>query len=214
MDSIRNAPSLNEIFPSDNYLLGNGLGARNNFAVGYYTDGAELLEEILNKIRLETEKCESFQGFQCFHSLGGGTGSGLTSLLLKSLRDEYSSEKAVIATFTVLPSKKTEVCVVEPYHVVLAMNHLIEYANETFIFDNEALFDICQRKFSIEKPNYNDFNEMIVSTMKGLTSAFRFPPSRDSNKQFLDYRRIAENLLPNPRLHFFHIRTFTFEVLY
>lgn len=41
-----------------------------------YTEGAELVESILDVLRQQVEQCESFQGFQIIHSLGGGTGSG------------------------------------------------------------------------------------------------------------------------------------------
>ena len=41
-----------------------------------YTEGAELVESILDVLRQQVENCDSFQGFQIIHSLGGGTGSG------------------------------------------------------------------------------------------------------------------------------------------
>lgn len=45
-----------------------------------YTEGAELVESILDVLRQQVEQCESFQGFQIIHSLGGGTGSGVQFL--------------------------------------------------------------------------------------------------------------------------------------
>lgn len=49
--------------------------------------GAELIDPILDIVRRQSEGCEALQGFQIIHSLGGGTGAGLGSLLLSKLRE-------------------------------------------------------------------------------------------------------------------------------
>ena len=59
----------------DNFVSGRG-GAANNWAKGHYTDGAELVDNIMEIVRRESEQCDCLQGFQLTHSLGGGTGSG------------------------------------------------------------------------------------------------------------------------------------------
>lgn len=38
-------------------------------------------------VRLQSERCDALQGFQMIHSLGGGTGAGLGSLLLGKFRE-------------------------------------------------------------------------------------------------------------------------------
>ena len=61
--------------------------AANNFSRGYNTVGRDMLNETMNRIRKEAERCEQrAQGFLIFHSLGGGTGSGFTSLLTNELQ--------------------------------------------------------------------------------------------------------------------------------
>lgn len=72
------------MFRPDNIITGCG-GAGNNWAKGYYTEGAELIEGIVDVIRREAESCHSLQGFQMTHSIGGGTGSGLGSLVLSKV---------------------------------------------------------------------------------------------------------------------------------
>ena len=47
---------------------------------------------ILDSIRKQTEMCTSFAGFFIFHSMGGGTGSGLTTLLMQKLAGEYGKK--------------------------------------------------------------------------------------------------------------------------
>merc|ERR1712032_1539293 len=55
-------------------------GAGNNWAKGHYTEGAELIDSVLDVVRKEAEGCDCLQGFQVTHSLGGGTGSGMGTL--------------------------------------------------------------------------------------------------------------------------------------
>lgn len=76
----------------------------NNWAKGHYTEGAELVESVLDVVRKESEACDSLQGFQLAHSLGGGTGSGMGTLLLSKIREEYPDR--IMNTFSVFPSPK------------------------------------------------------------------------------------------------------------
>ncbi|XP_015427835.1 PREDICTED: tubulin beta-4B chain [Myotis davidii] len=46
-------------------------GAGNNWAKGHYTEGAELVDSVLDVVRKECENCDCLQGFQLTHSLGG-----------------------------------------------------------------------------------------------------------------------------------------------
>ena len=45
-------------------------GAGNNWAKGHYTEGAELVDGVMDVVRKEAENCDSLQGFQLTHSLG------------------------------------------------------------------------------------------------------------------------------------------------
>ena len=102
MDAVRSGP-LGKLFQSDNFIAGKS-GAGNNWAKGYLTQGAELVESVLDVIRRETEKCDCLQGFQLTHSLGGGTGSGMGTLLINRLREIYPDR--IVNSFSVLPSPK------------------------------------------------------------------------------------------------------------
>lgn len=57
-------------------------------------------------VRKEGELCDSIQGFQIVHSIGGGTGSGLGSLVLNSLSEEFPDR--ILCTYTVIPSPEVE----------------------------------------------------------------------------------------------------------
>merc|ERR550519_397813 len=75
-EAIRNDDSIKNLI-NEARMLNGANGAGNNWAKGHYTEGAELVEDSLEAIRTENEKCDASQGFQLFHSLGGGTGSGM-----------------------------------------------------------------------------------------------------------------------------------------
>merc|ERR1712050_337593 len=85
-------------------------GAGNNWAKGHYTEGAELIDSVLDVVRKEAEGCDCLQGFQMCHSLGGGTGSGMGTLLIAKVREEYPDR--IMETFSVIPSPKVSDTVV------------------------------------------------------------------------------------------------------
>lgn len=102
MDSVKCGP-YGSLFRPDNFAYGH-TGAGNNWAKGHYTDGAELIDSVLELVRKESEACECLQGFQVVHSLGGGTGSGMGTLLLSKIREEFPDR--IVCTFSTYPSPK------------------------------------------------------------------------------------------------------------
>ncbi|XP_035828312.1 tubulin beta-4B chain [Aplysia californica] len=138
MDSIRSGP-FGQIHRPDNFIFGQS-GAGNNWAKGHYTEGAELVDSVLDVARKEAESCDCLQGFQLAQSLGGGSGSGLGTLIISKVREEYPDR--IMTTFSIVPSPKVSDVVVEPYNATLAMHQLVENTDMTYIIDNEALYDI------------------------------------------------------------------------
>jgi tubulin beta len=100
IDSVR-ASQYGGLFRPDNFVFG-ASGAGNNWAKGHYTEGAEMVDSILDVIRKEVENTDCMQGFQLCHSLGGGTGSGLGTLLLSKIRESYP-DRVCIACVSTLP---------------------------------------------------------------------------------------------------------------
>merc|ERR1711957_989038 len=122
MDSVRAGP-FGQLFRPDNFVFGQ-TGAGNNWAKGHYTEGAELIDSVLDVVRKEAEGCDCLQGFQVTHSLGGGTGSGMGTLLISKIREEYPDR--MMCTFSVMPSPKVSDTVVEPYNATLSVHQLVE----------------------------------------------------------------------------------------
>jgi len=194
MDTLKAGP-LGNLFKPDNYCFAQS-GAGNNWAKGHYTEGAELVDQVLEVARKEAEACECIQGFQLTHSLGGGTGSGMGTLLISKMKEEYPDR--LFSTFSVFPSPKVSDTVVEPYNTVLSIHQLIEHTDMTYVIDNEALYDISFRTLKLQTPTYGDLNHLVSLTMSGITTCFRFPGQLNA-----DLRKLATNMVPFPRLHFF-----------
>jgi len=194
MDVIKGSAS-GTLYKVDNMVFGNN-GAGNNWAKGHYTEGAELVESVLDRVRLEIEQCDSPQGFQVFHSLGGGTGSGMGTLLLLKIRDGYPDR--ITTTYSIYPSPKVSDTVVEPYNAVLSSHQLLENSDETFIVDNEALYNINHNVLQNKQPTYQELNQLISQATCGITASLRFPGKLNG-----DLRKLGVNLVPFPRLHFF-----------
>ncbi|XP_050360178.1 tubulin beta chain-like [Nymphalis io] len=194
MDSVRSGP-YGQLFRPDNFVFGQS-GAGNNWAKGHYTEGAELVDAVLDVIRKEAEGCDCLQGFQLTHSLGGGTGSGMGTLLLSKIREEYPDR--IMNTFSVVPSPKVSEVVLEPYNATLSVHQLVENTDMSFCIDNEALYNICFRTLRLSSPGYGDLNHLISLTMSGVTTCLRFPGQLNA-----DLRKLAVNMVPFPRLHFF-----------
>ncbi|PPD81009.1 hypothetical protein GOBAR_DD22058 [Gossypium barbadense] len=171
MDSIRTGP-YGQIFRPDNFVFGQS-GAGNNWAKGHYTEGAELIDSVLDVVRKEAENCDCLQGFQMCHSLGGGTGSGMGTLLISKIREEYPDR--MMLTFSVFPSPKVSDTVVEPYNATLSVHQLVENADECMVLDNEALYDICLRTLKLTTPSFGDLNHLISATMSGVTCCLAIP---------------------------------------
>ncbi|VEN59769.1 unnamed protein product [Callosobruchus maculatus] len=194
MDSVRSGP-YGQLFRPDNFVFGQS-GAGNNWAKGHYTEGAELVDSVLDVVRKEAESCDCLQGFQLTHSLGGGTGSGMGTLLISKIREEYPDR--IMNTYSVVPSPKVSDTVVEPYNATLSVHQLVENTDETYCIDNEALYDICFRTLKLTTPTYGDLNHLVSLTMSGVTTCLRFPGQLNA-----DLRKLAVNMVPFPRLHFF-----------
>lgn len=162
-----------------------------------------------------------------FNAVGGGTGSGLGSLLLERLSVDFGKKSKL--GFTIYPSPQvllpqilifvlTEMwvllqiyitfkllffwfqvstAVVEPYNSVLSTHSLLEHTDVVVLLDNEAIYDICRRSLDIERPTYTNLNRLISQTISSLTTSLRFDGAIN-----VDITEFQTNLVPYPRIHF------------
>merc|ERR1712025_758799 len=120
----------------------------------------EIVDLCLDRIRRLADNCTGLQGFLFFNSVGGGTGSGLGSLLLERLSVDYGKKSKL--GFTVYPSPQISTAVVEPYNSVLSTHSLLEHTDVAVMLDNEAIYDICRRSLDIERPTYVNLNRLVA----------------------------------------------------
>jgi tubulin alpha len=169
--------------------------AANNYARGHYTVGKEIVDTALDRIRKLADNCTGLQGFLVFSSVGGGTGSGLGSLLLERLSVDYGKKSKL--GFTVYPSPQVSTSVVEPYNSVLSTHSLLEHTDVAVMLDNEAIYDICRRSLGILRPTYSNLNRLIAQVVSSLTASLRFDGALN-----VDINEFQTNLVPYPRIHF------------
>ncbi|KAK2702669.1 hypothetical protein QYM36_018725 [Artemia franciscana] len=121
--------------------------AANKYSRGKNTIGKEIVDIDLDRLCKLADHCCGLQGFLIFHSFGGGTGSGFTSLLMKHLIVDYG--KKFKLEFAVYSAPLVSTAVVEPYNSILTTHTTLEYSDCAFMVDNEAIYDICPRYLDI-----------------------------------------------------------------
>ncbi|XP_033635077.1 tubulin alpha-1A chain-like [Asterias rubens] len=169
--------------------------AANNYARGHFTVGKCIVDKVLDRIRKLADNCNGLQGFLIFHSFGGGTGSGFTSLLMERLSVDYGKKPKL--EFAIYPSPNLASAVVEPYNGVLSTHTIIEHSDCAFMVDNEAIYDICKRNMDIDKQTFTNVNRLIAQIVSSITASLRFDGSLN-----VDLTEFQTNLVPYPRIHF------------
>ncbi|CAB1336662.1 unnamed protein product, partial [Coregonus sp. 'balchen'] len=141
------------------------------------------------------DQCTGLQGFLVFHSFGGGTGSGFTSLLMERLSVDYGKKSKL--EFSIYPAPQVSTAVVEPYNSILTTHTTLEHSDCAFMVDNEAIYDICRRNLDIERPTYTNLNRLISQIVSSITASLRFDGALN-----VDLTEFQTNLVPYPRIHF------------
>ncbi|XP_008005486.2 tubulin epsilon chain isoform X2 [Chlorocebus sabaeus] len=184
-------------------------GSGNNWAVGHRVFGSLYQDQILEKLRKSAEHCDCLQCFFIIHSMGGGTGSGLGTFLLKMLEDEFPEVYRFVTS--IYPSVE--------YHLY----PLFLIASLPMFFPQKSLFDIISKidlmvnsgklgttvkpkslvtsssgalKTQHKKP-FDAMNNIVANLLLNLTSSARFEGSLN-----MDLNEISMNLVPFPQLHY------------
>ena len=193
MDEIRTG-TYKQLFHPEQMVSGKE-DAANNYARGHYTVGKEIVDLVLDRIRKLADNCTGLQGFLIFHSFGGGTGSGFTSLLMERLSVDYGKKAKL--EFAIYPAPQVATAVVEPYNSTLCAHTTLEHSDCAFMVDNEAIYDICRRNLDIERPSYTNLNRLISQIVSSITASLRFDGALN-----VDLNEFQTNLVPYPRIHF------------
>jgi tubulin alpha len=149
----------------------------------------------MDRIRTLADDCDDLQGFFVLSSIGGGTGSGLGSLLLERLSADYAKKTKV--SLSVFPSSELSTAVTEPYNSVLALHKLLEHTDVSVVFDNEALCSIDRNFLDVEKPEYRNVNQLTAQVVSSLALSMQTKGNPYSN---LD--ELSSIHVPYSRAHF------------
>ena len=108
-DEVRSG-TYRQLFHPEQLITGKE-DAANNYARGHYTVGKEIIDQVLDRIRKLADQCSGLQGFLVFHSFGGGTGSGFTSLLMERLSVDYGKKSKLEFAIYPAPQVKADILV-------------------------------------------------------------------------------------------------------
>ena len=143
-----------------------------SFKPSYYFGFYFMVFKFFNRFTSQADQCTGLQGFLVFHSFGGGTGSGFTSLLMERLSVDYGKKSKL--EFSIYPAPQVATAVVEPYNSILTTHTTLEHSDCAFMVDNEAIYDICRRNLDIERPTYTNLNRLIGQIVSSITASLRF----------------------------------------
>lgn len=184
------------LFNHENIFVSNeGGGAGNNWANGYLF-GKNKKNEIFEIIQREAENSDLLEAFQLFHSIAGGTGSGMGSCILEELRDDFP--KKIIQSTAVFPNNdEVSEVVVQPYNSILTLKRLNKYCDSVIVMDNEALGRISSESLRIKHPSYNTINSLISTVLCASSTSLRNP-----TYMYSDMKSIISTCVPVKNLNF------------
>eukprot|EP01083_Nonionella_stella_P043052 116184_1 len=183
-------------YEPSNMIFGCNNGCGHNWAKGHYTEGAELIDECMDILHKEIEAYDEPQGIQLFYGLGGGTGSGMGTLLMLKIKDMYPDLD--IMSFAVFHGRRNRGCVVRPYNTILSLYQMDDLCDGTFVIDNESLWEIVYNQFKVTQQGYEDINFIANQMVDDITSLFRF----DDTYRFT-MRSFLNEMVQFPKLKYF-----------
>jgi len=191
-NAIRRGPLADAFDPQ--FILNGKQDTGGNWANGHYGIGKEIMDQVNDRVRKQVEQSDNPQGFILNHSLGGGTGSGLGTLILERLAVDYR-RKAKIACSVLGGDVYGRKMPCECYNELLATSKMLDLAEATLVFDNTAFGKTCL--YADKTPSYEHVNKLIAKTVSGITAPLRFDV--EIQEVLNDFQT---DLVPFPRLHF------------
>ncbi len=192
IDNIR-IGRLNYLYSSDQ-LINYNENASKNYACGRYTTGPHIIERTLEGIRKLANQCNNLDEFMIFHSLGGGTGSGFSSLLFDCLKNEYP--KATKFNIAIFPSEVFSSSSYEIYNTVLSAHSIIDHMKICFSFDNKSLYNVSKNFLYVGNPRFKTLNEIVCQVTSSITNPLRHSES-NAEKSTLNIFRSYADLFPD-----------------
>ncbi|KAF4670318.1 hypothetical protein FOL47_002088 [Perkinsus chesapeaki] len=165
---------------------------RSNFFEGR-TQAIEfhIVDEMIDRLRKEADKCSNLAGFFTFRSFGGGTGSGIGCEFLEALREQF--EKKVIFEPVLYPSADYSSSAVEPYNCLFATAYSKSVCDLSLMLDNQAAYKICRDQLTVKNPTFYHLNRLISQVVSACTTSLRFESMINASLV-----EIVNNIVPTP----------------
>lgn len=201
MDKVKSGDL--SFYHKDGFITNYNDSASHNYAHGYYNCGADIVKDFNCQTRKLIEQCDRINSFVLNRNTTGGSGSGLATLVLFRIRDDFGLKTNILDT-CIVPSSMSSATilpVISSCNTLLALSKGIECQNIlSMVFDNKSLYK-QSKKYELKKLNddyYLKLNDVISKTISNVTLSMRsdgaYLPC------FLD--EFTENLVPFPRFHF------------
>lgn len=177
-------------------------GSGNNWAFGYKTHGESAREELLNLCRARIEATDRLSGLLLFHSLGGGTGSGVGAQLTESLRDDLGSCVPILNT-VIWPHDFGEV-ILQNYNSVLTLSHVCTSADGVLVFYNDQLAQLARSELGVERPEFSHMNGLVTSVLASVFVPIHPPGLLATYSQYgtSTYEAVLSDLCSMPSYNF------------
>ena len=100
------------------------------------------------------------------HGIGGGTGSGFTTLLMSKCKDEYDIP---ISSFCLFPSVTNNKQPGQwPINVAFGLHEMNKLCDGVFVLDWDSLFDITSDLLHINNPRHEDINFVAYQAINDI----------------------------------------------
>ena len=190
MEKVKTGPK-KEFYNKNNYVHGKESSASLcSKAMNYFR--YQLKDTILDQVRREVEKCDSFDAFNIHGSLCGGS-AGLILELSKYLSKDYTKKNLI--HFTEWPSPNQSSVIVDVHNFELTFSALAKYTNYNVFWHNEKLYDIFNQKFGVYSSSYEHINYLLALAYSDFTSPMRF-----QGKGLSSFNKMVTDLVCYPRL--------------
>jgi tubulin alpha len=181
-----------DLFAKDN-VMGWKEDSKNNFFYGLQQAKQNgYTEEVLDRVRVLFDACETPQGFFVCNSYGGGTGTGLGYDVMQAISDNFP--KTQVFQPIIYPSRKFSNCIVEPYNCIFAMHYMKDLINLGMVLDNEKAYKVVIDSLGVPNPDFKDLNRVIAQVLSSSTTSLRFESELNASLPEID-----SNLRPFPQ---------------
>ena len=200
INQLRRSPQ-GSLFNPSQFLSNVKCTGTGGLFAGAYKDGDVhqcLDDATMDALRKEVERSDRKFELQIFHSISGGTGSGLYQRILDQIK--LSFPLTPILTYSLYPSVMRGRLTKHPMqdlNAMMAIGASIETVLST-VLDNDGLSRFAESQMGVADPTYADCNQVVAELCSHITATQRLKSDIDSGS----LSRLWTSLVPYPRISF------------